>query len=157
APYIQAARVLHLTGITPALSDSCRQTVFAAAEIARAGGVPVVLDPNLRLKLWSAEEARATLRDLAALADVLLPGADEAELLTGESDPVMAARALLELGPQLVVVKVGANGCIAVTESEVIRAPALALARVVDPVGAGDAFAAGFHVGRFRGFDLAET
>jgi 2-dehydro-3-deoxygluconokinase len=157
ATYIQGARVLHLTGITPALSPSCKETVFAAAEIARAAGVAVVLDPNLRLKLWSADEARATLRDLAARADVLLPGADEAELLTGESDPVQAGRALLELGPQLVVVKVGADGCIAVTDSEVVRAPALPLPRVVDPVGAGDAFAAGFHVGRFRGFDLAET
>jgi 2-dehydro-3-deoxygluconokinase len=155
--YIRQARALHLTGITPALSSSCKATVFAAAEIARAAGVPVVLDPNLRLKLWSKEEARATLRDLARLADVLLPGADEAELLTGEADPEAAARALLELGPELVVVKVGARGCMAVTTAEVIVSPALPLARVVDPVGAGDAFAAGFHVGRLREFDLPRT
>jgi 2-dehydro-3-deoxygluconokinase len=155
--YIQNAKVLHLTGITPALSASCKETVFAAAEIARAAGVPVVLDPNLRLKLWSAEEARTTLRDLAARADVLLPGADEAELLTGYADPESAGRALVELGPQLVVVKVGAAGCIAVTDSEVIAAAALPLPRVIDPVGAGDAFAAGFHVGRLREFGLVET
>jgi 2-dehydro-3-deoxygluconokinase len=155
--YIRQARVLHLTGITPALSASCRATVFAAAEIARGAGVSVVLDPNLRLKLWGKDEARATLRELAAKADVLLPGAEEAELLTGERDPEAAARALLALGPTLVVVKTGVDGSLAVTEAEVTRVQAMPLTRVVDPVGAGDAFAAGFHVGQLRGFSLSET
>jgi len=155
--YIRRARILHLTGITPALSTSCRDAVFAAADIARAAGVTVVLDPNLRLKLWSKDEARITLRELAGKADVLLPGAEEAELLTSENDPEAAARALLGLGPKLVVVKTGVDGSLAVSESEVVRVPAMPLARVVDPVGAGDAFAAGFHVGQLRGLSLPET
>lgn len=155
--YIRNARRLHLTGITPALSATCRATVFAAAEIARSAGVEVVLDPNLRLKLWSKEEARATLRDLASRADVLMPGADEAELLSGESDPEAGARALLRLGPRLVVVKTGANGCLAVSDSNRTEVAAMPLQRVVDPVGAGDAFAAGFHVGFFRQLSLEET
>jgi 2-dehydro-3-deoxygluconokinase len=155
--YIRQARALHLTGITPALSETCRETVFAAAEIARAAGVQVVLDPNLRLKLWNAEEARATLRDLARLADVLLPGADEAELLSGEADPAAAARALVGLGPRMVVVKVGAGGCVAVTDSEITLGPGVPLPRVVDPVGAGDAFAAGFHAAQLRRLDLTQT
>jgi 2-dehydro-3-deoxygluconokinase len=154
--YIRGARALHLTGITPALSASCRATVFAAAEIARASGVRVVLDPNVRLKLWSRDEARATLRDLASRSDVVLPGADEAELLTGESAPEAAARALLRLGPSLVVVKLGAAGCLAVSEAGPLHAPALPLARVVDPIGAGDAFAAGLHAGELRQLPLAE-
>ena len=155
--YIGQARTLHLTGITPALSPTCREAVFAAAEIARAAGVQVVLDPNLRLKLWSADEARATLRDLARKADVLLPGADEAELLSGEAEPEAAARALLRLGPRLVVVKTGASGCLAVDDSGVTRAAGMPLPRVIDPVGAGDAFAAGFHAGQLRGLSLPET
>jgi len=155
--YIRAARILHITGITPALSTACRDAVFAAADIARAAGVTVVLDPNLRLKLWSKDEARLILRELAGKADVLLPGAEEAELLTGENDPEAAARALLGLGPKLVVVKTGVDGSLAVSESEVVRVPAMPLARVVDPVGAGDAFAAGFHVGQLRGLSLPET
>ena len=155
--YIRRARILHLTGITPALSTSCRDAVFAAADIARAAGVTVVLDPNLRLKLWSKDEARLILRELAGKADVLLPGAEEAELPTGENDPEAAARALLGLGPKLVVVKTGVDGSLAVSESEVVRVPAMPLARVVDPVGAGDAFAAGFHVGQLRGLSLPET
>jgi 2-dehydro-3-deoxygluconokinase len=155
--YVAAARTLHLTGITPALSASCRDATFAAAEIARAAGVRVVLDPNIRYKLWSADDARATLRDLATKADVVLPGADEAELLTGASDPLTAARDLLKLGPDLVVVKLGADGAIAVTGDRVVRVPGVALPRVVDPVGAGDAFAAGFHTGWLRNLSLEDT
>jgi 2-dehydro-3-deoxygluconokinase len=104
---IAAASHLHLTGITPAQSPSCREAVFAAAEIARAAGVVIVLDPNVRLKLWERDEARRVLRDLASRCDVLLPGAEEAELLTGEAEPTAAARALLELGPRLAL----ANRC----------------------------------------------
>jgi 2-dehydro-3-deoxygluconokinase len=155
--YVAGAKALHLTGITPALSASCRETTFAAAEVARAAGVRVVLDPNIRRKLWTADAARTTLRDLAAKADVVLPGADEAELLTGSSDPLTAARDLLSLGPELVVVKLGAEGAIAVTVDRVVRAPGVALPRVVDPVGAGDAFAAGLHAGWLRNLSLEDT
>lgn len=159
ADYIRGARYLHLTGITPALSASCRATSFAAATIAREAGVPVVLDPNLRFKLWSREEARTTLRELAQQADILLPGLEEAEFLTGETDPDAAARALLDLAPtvSLVVVKLGAEGSLAVTREERIHVPAIPLPRVIDPVGAGDAFAAGFYAGQLRGFGLDET
>ena len=90
--YLGSARFLHLTGITPALSQSCRETVFAAADMARAAGVKVVLDPNYRSKLWGPPEARDVLRKLASHCDILLPGMDEAQLLTGLSDPEMAAR-----------------------------------------------------------------
>jgi 2-dehydro-3-deoxygluconokinase len=150
--YLRDARFLHLTGITPALSASCRETVFAAAEIARAAGVTVVLDPNYRSKLWDPTEARSVMRDLAARCDLLLPGMDEAELLTGESDPEVAARQLAKLGPGLVVVKLGADGALALTEDEIIRVPGTPLERVVDPVGAGDAFAAGFLAALLRSF-----
>ena len=157
ASYIAQARYLHLTGITPALSDSCRETVFAATEIARAAGAQVVLDPNYRSKLWSTDDARRVLRDLARHADILLPGADEADLLTGESDPECAARALAQLGPRAVIVKVGAAGAIALVEGELLRAPATALERVVDPIGAGDAFAGGFLAGTLRGMSVGDA
>src|SRR6266849_6834272 len=66
AAYLGRAKYLHLTGITPALSESCRQTVFAAADMARAAGVRVVLDPNYRSKLWDPPEFREVLRSLAS-------------------------------------------------------------------------------------------
>ena len=153
AAYVGAARFLHLTGITPALSASCHETVFAAAEMARAAGVTVVLDPNYRSRLWDPTEARSVMRDLASRCDLLLPGRDEAELLTGESDPEVAARELKKMGPATVVVKLGAQGALALAnDEEMVHALGTPLERVVDPVGAGDAFAAGYLSGLLRGF-----
>jgi 2-dehydro-3-deoxygluconokinase len=157
ATYIQQARYLILSGITPALSESARQTVFAAAELARATGVTVVVDPNIRLKLWSADEARPVVRDLVAHADLVLPGLDEATLLTGETDPRRAAAALLQLGPRQVVLKLGDRGALALDASGSLEAPAVSLPRIVDPIGAGDAFAAGFLASKLRGLDLAAS
>jgi 2-dehydro-3-deoxygluconokinase len=155
ATYVRDASFLHLTGITPALSAGCRETVFAAAELARQAGVTVVLDPNYRSKLWGRDEACSVLRDLAARCDILLPGQEEADLLTGEADPESALRLLRALGPHTVVIKVGARGAIAVTgDDNVIRAKAMAVDRIIDPVGAGDAFAAGLISGLLRGFEI---
>ncbi len=135
--YISTAKYLMLSGITPALSATCRETVFAAADMARAAGVTVVVDPNMRLKLWS-----------------VLPGLEEAELLTGESDARAAATALLALGPSLVVVKVAERGAVALTAEGYVESPGFRIPRVVDPVGAGDAFAAGLLTGQLRGMNL---
>jgi len=155
AAYLGNARFLHLTGITPALSESCRETVFAAAEMAHAAGVKVVLDPNYRSKLWAPAQFREVLRSLASRCDILLPGMDEALLLTGQSDPEMAARELVGLGPELVVIKLGASGALALDgNGQVTRAPAVRIERIVDPVGAGDAFAAGLLTGLLRDFPL---
>jgi 2-dehydro-3-deoxygluconokinase len=157
ADYIGQGRYVLLSGITPALSDSCKATVFAAAEIARSKGVTVVVDPNIRLKLWSRETARSVLRDLIGHADIVMPGADEAELLTGETDPVRAAQDLLALGPKQIIVKLGPRGAMAVDADATLEVPGVLLPRVVDPVGAGDAFAAGFLAGNLRGMSLAAS
>jgi 2-dehydro-3-deoxygluconokinase len=158
ASYLSNARYLHLTGITPALSESCRETVFAAAEMAHAAGVKVVLDPNYRSKLWSTSEAREVMRSLAARSDIVVPGMDEAVLLTGESDPELAARELIGLGPELVVIKLGAAGALALDgNGQVTRASAVHIERIVDPVGAGDAFAAGLLTGMLRDFPLQDA
>jgi 2-dehydro-3-deoxygluconokinase len=155
--YVAPARILHLTGVTLALSQSCREAVHAAAAAARQRGVLVSFDPNLRLRLWSAEQARAAMRELLPLCDLVLPGLDEAELLTGESDPDRAADAIRALGPATVVVKLGPSGALGVGPSERVRAPGVRLERIVDPVGAGDGFAAGFLAGQLRGLGLAES
>ena len=82
---------------------------------------------------------------------------EESQLLTGESDPEVAARQLLRLGPRMVVVKLGPGGAVGVTPEQVVHAPAAKLERVVDPVGAGDAFAAGFLAASLRGFPVDEA
>src|SRR5690606_7960606 len=79
--YIAGAKLLHITGITPALSESCLATVLEAVRIAKDNGVQVCFDPNLRLKLWSVEQAKKTLLPIAEQADFFLPGLDELKLL----------------------------------------------------------------------------
>jgi 2-dehydro-3-deoxygluconokinase len=155
--YFVGARYFHVSGINPALSASMLDTVRAAIELAHQAGALVSFDPNVRLRLWDADTSRRTLRELLASCDLVLPGADEAELLTGESDPERAARAIRDLGPRLVLVKLGAEGSLALSDGGIVRAPPLRIDRVVDPVGAGDGFAAGFLSGQLRGWGLAES
>jgi 2-dehydro-3-deoxygluconokinase len=152
---VQAASILHVTGITPALSESSRDAVFHAVEVARSAGVAVSVDVNYRSKLWDAATAAPVLRELIAHADVAFAGTAEAALVTGASASLPAAdlaRALAERGPTECVIKDGARGCTAVLAGDVHHHPALPVA-VVDPVGAGDAFVAGYLVERLRDAD----
>ena len=150
ADYVGSARITHLTGITPALSDSARAAVEHAATLARNAGVEVVFDPNLRLKLWSAQEAAAAIAPLVALSSTVLVGGDEALLLAGVSDERAAADWFLDRGAPLVVVKQGADGSWATDGQQTWEAPGRPVTPV-DVVGAGDAFAAGFLVARLDG------
>jgi len=156
----EGARWLHLTGITPALSPSCRAAVERAIDYARRRGLTVSLDLNLRRKLWTDEEARPVLADHAAQADVVLGSDDEAAIVTGVPEggpPGAVLDALLALGPTLAVLKLGAQGAAARTrDGEVVERPGMAVVPV-DPVGAGDAFCAGFIAARLEGADLARA
>ncbi|MBM4417219.1 MAG: sugar kinase [Chloroflexi bacterium] len=157
AHQIGSARWLHVTGVTMAISSSARETVRAAVEMARDRDVKVSFDPNMRLRLWTREQARAAMCEILPYCDVVLPGIDEAEMLTGESDARRAANALRSLGAASAVVKLGADGALAVTAHEQVQVPGIRLERIVDPVGAGDGFAAGFLSGTLRGLGLAES
>lgn len=147
---VERAAVLHLTGITPALSDSARAATLHAVAAARRAGVAVSLDVNYRAKLWSADAARPVLRELVAQADVVFAGPEEARVVLGDDgSPSRLARALADRGPGEVVVKLGDRGCLALIDGREHAVPALATA-VVDPVGAGDAFVAGYLAERLR-------
>jgi len=155
--YIASAKYLHITGITPALSDSCKETVLAAIELARKNGLTIVFDPNIRLKLWSKEEARNTLMEIAALCDIVLPGIEEGEILTGEKTPEGISKALLTNGSKLVVIKLGAKGAFYANKDQQEYVEGYPVEHIVDTVGAGDGFAAGFISGLLRGFDYREA
>ena len=144
---IRQAAVVHVTGITPALSDTCRAAVFHAVEEARAAGVAVSVDVNYRSKLWSRADAAPVLRDLVSRADIVFAGPDEAAIFIDGSDP---AAGLAGLGPSEVVVKDGARGCVALIDGERLTLPALPVT-AIDPVGAGDAFVAGYLADRLAG------
>lgn len=142
--WMRDARHLHVTGITPALSPGARQATLAAMRLARELGLTISFDPNLRRKLWDEETARATLLEMVPLCDIFLPGMDEAEFLCGQSSPQGCAREFLARGPWLVVLKRGEQGAEAFTREHNVAEPARPVPRVVDSVGAGDAFDAGF-------------
>jgi 2-dehydro-3-deoxygluconokinase len=153
---IAGAQVLHLTGITAALSSSARETLFAAVRIAREAGVTVSFDVNYRAKLWDKSSARPVLRDLAAQADILFVGDDEIDLVVDDpADEMAAAVALAERGPSQVVVKRGARGAMVLHEGDVVKQSAFRV-EVVDPVGAGDAFAGGYLAETLRGAPLSQ-
>ncbi len=153
------ARWLHLTGITPAISDGARAAVDQAVAAARAAGLTISLDVNLRRRLWSDEVAAAVLRPLATRVDVVLGSRDELAVIAGlpvDTDAATLVEAIVALGPSIAVVKLGADGALAVERGGTrVTQPGLLGVTVVDPVGAGDAFSAGFIAARLDGADLA--
>lgn len=150
------ARLLHLTGIFPALSRGCRELAFALARQARSAGHTVSFDPNLRPRLWQTRTAMLeTVNALACEADLVLPGLAEGRLLTGRDDPAGIADFYLERGVRQVVVKLGPAGAyVAGAGLEPDFVPGAQAPRVVDTVGAGDGFAVGVISGLLDGLDL---
>jgi 2-dehydro-3-deoxygluconokinase len=144
AAKIAAARVLHITGITPALSESAAAAIQYAVDCAKQAGTIVSLDLNYRAALWSTAEAAPVLRALVQQADVVFAGDDEAAIVVGAADdPVELARRLAALGPAQAVIKLGVRGCAAVVDGREYRQDAVPV-RAVDTVGAGDAFVGGY-------------
>lgn len=152
--YIKKARILHLTGITPALSKDCREAVFTAIEIAKQHSVKIVFDPNIRLKLWKEGEAKKVLCDIAEKSDVILPGLNEGTFLTGEDKPEKVADKLGKNG-KTIIIKLGKEGAFYQNSEESGFVPGFSVAEVVDPVGAGDGFAAGVISGLLRNEPLS--
>lgn len=148
--WIEQAKILHVTGITQAISASACETVFAAIERARAAKTLVSYDPNIRPALWPVHQARAVARYTVPLCDVVLPNLDEGRLLTGYEDPRAITQELLQLGAPLVVLKMGGSGAIVASADEYTAIPAIpVLAK--DPTGAGDTFDAAFAVSMLEG------
>lgn len=154
--YISQARILHVTGITPALSPSCREAVIYAMKLARKHGVKVSLDPNIRLKMWSENEARETITEMLKYTDFLFPGTEECNLLFGSAELDDVFRKVESLGVQLVVIKLGANGAVARTNAEEAAVEGIRVP-VIDSFAAGDAFAAGFLAGYLNGWKLGDS
>lgn len=154
--WVAQTRWLHVTGITPALSDGCRRVALQLVERAVAHGTPISFDVNYRSRLWSAAEAAAVLESFCVRATVLFCGEGDARTLwgmTGEPAEVATALAARFSAP-VTVLTLGDGGAIARTrDGQQVAVSALA-ATVVDRVGAGDAFAAGFLHGYLDDGDL---
>jgi 2-dehydro-3-deoxygluconokinase len=140
---IRSARWLHLTGITPALSDSCQATAQAVLEIAREAGMKISFDVNYRALLWNPAAAAAVLADFCRIADVVFVAARDAETLFGiRGEPAAIAHDLQKVWGGMVVVSQGNEGVYGCDGQGMFTAPAFEVT-IVDRVGAGDALAAG--------------
>lgn len=155
--YISNAKILHISGVTLAISPETRATAIRAMEIAKENNVLVCFDPNLRLKMWSLEEAKKTINDLWQLTDIALPGIEEGELLFGESDPDEIAQIIQKFGVETVTIKIGADGAVGYENGEKIVSPGFKVKNVVDAFGAGDSFAAGIIASKLKGWPLEDS
>jgi 2-dehydro-3-deoxygluconokinase len=153
ADYIAGARYFHLSAIGQAISDSARRTCDAAVSVARAAGVKVSYDTNLRLRLWELDVARATIDATVARCDVLLPSLDDSQQLTGLQEPDAIADYYLKLGAPVVALKMSAEGCLISTPEQRFRVPGHRV-RAVDATGAGDTFDGSFLARLIAGDDL---
>ena len=151
---IRGARVLHLSGISFAISASAADACFAAIDAARAAGTKVAFDTNLRLRLWPKDRARAVMSDVIGLADIALPSYDDVVAITGLTDPDAIVDWCLGRGARSVALKLGADGAI-VADHERRHRIAPHPCKPVDATGAGDTFGGAFVARLIAGDDIA--
>ncbi|SDD56539.1 2-dehydro-3-deoxygluconokinase [Cupriavidus sp. YR651] len=136
---IARAKILHLSGISAAISESACDTCFAAIDMAKQAGVKVSFDTNLRLKLWTLPRARAVMRDMIRLSDICLPSYDDVVAISGLKKPDELVDFCLGLGASIVALKLGAEGALIDDGRHRIRLAAHPCTPV-DATGAGDTF-----------------
>lgn len=156
--YFLAARHMHVTGITPALSETVMGFTLHALEFMRAAGRSISFDPNLRPSLWPSESVMVErINALAAKADWVLPGLAEGRRLTGLSEPHDIAGFYLDQGAKLVVIKLGPQGAYFRDTTTEAIVPGVPVNNVVDTVGAGDGFAVGVISAMLEGLSVNEA
>ncbi len=143
--WFKGARHIHMTGVTAALGDETLQFTVECMKRAKKLGLTVSFDPNIRFKLWDEQTAKNSILQLIPLCDIFMPGIDEAEFLFGKGSPGYLAEMSLESGAKVVAMKLGAEGSFGMLKNgQSTFAESVKVNHVVDTVGAGDAFAAGF-------------
>jgi 2-dehydro-3-deoxygluconokinase len=141
--YLTSAKILHVSAISQAISDSANATVLAAIDAAKAAGVTVCFDTNLRLKLWPLEKAKPAIEEAARRADILRPALDDAQTLTGLKDVDSILDYYLDLGPKLVVMTMGKFGVVLASREARHRLKPHQV-EAIDATGAGDTFNGNF-------------
>lgn len=148
------AKIVHLTGITPVLSKSCEQTVQKAIELVKKHQLKLSFDPNIRKKLWRDKNFEPLIREITLASDVILLGLDEAEVLFQTKDSDKIFDILLNNNPNaFIAIKDGARGS-KVANSKTRKELPPHPCRRVEPIGAGDAYSAGFLAGVLEEKDI---
>lgn len=156
--YIRSAQYLMISGVTLAVSEQAARTAKRAMEIAKEAGVKVCFDPNLRLKMWSIEQARIAMEGIWPMVDIALPGMEEGQLLFDVNQPDEVAHLLQsKYGIETVIVKVEAGGAVGYQDNQKIVSPGFHTDHIADTFGAGDSFCAGVLSGCLNGWPLRKT
>ncbi|KAB2870336.1 MAG: sugar kinase [Burkholderiaceae bacterium] len=153
---ISRAKILHLSGISLAISPGACDTGYAAIAAARAAGVAVSFDTNLRLKLWPVDRARAVMTDVMKLADICLPSYDDMVAISGLNEPQAIVDHCLALGAKVVALKLGDKGAI-VADGRQRHTIAPHPCKPVDATGAGDTFGGAFLARRVAGDSIVDA
>lgn len=149
---------IHLTGILPALSEECKRASFKLMEMAKANGLYISFDPNLRPQLWKTKQDMVeTINKLASYADLVLPGQAEGKILMGSDDAKKINEFYLANGAKICVTKCGSDGAFVSTANENFMVHGYKVKHVVDTVGAGDGFATGVITGLMEGLSLKDA
>jgi 2-dehydro-3-deoxygluconokinase len=151
---IQAAKVIHLSGISLAISNTACDFCYAAIAAAKGAGARVSFDTNLRLRLWTKDRARAVMTDIIGLSDICLPSYDDIVAITGLSDHDALVDFCLARGAKTVALKLGDEGALVADAKQRIRIEPKPC-KPVDATGAGDTFGGAFVARLIAGDDLA--
>lgn len=155
-PQLVAVDILHVTGITPALSETCHETMFSCLDYGEKHKIPISFDLNYREQLWKTMEPKSVIDKMLRYSSVFKTGYDEAELIWEKGyEAVEYAKYFQSVNGRLVVVTKGAGGALAFDGTNLVEQPGYDI-EVVDPIGAGDAFTAGFLAGILKHSELKE-
>ena len=154
--YFKEAKVLHITGVFPSITKNNQDIILESVKLAKKNNLTISFDPNIRLKMWTKEEAKSYIEKILPSVDILLIGDEEIEILLGETTIEDAIKNFHGYGIGTVIVKKGAKGAIGSDGKNVYEVEAIKPKALVDTVGAGDGFAAGFLTELLKGGNLEE-
>jgi len=140
---VERAKILHVSGISQAISTSACDLVFEAMARARNAGRKISYDTNLRLRLWPLDRARAVIHSAVGMSHIALPGLDDARQLTALEAPEAICDFYLHLGVEIVALTLGKDGTMVATKHEKRHIPSRVV-QAVDATGAGDTFDGAF-------------
>jgi len=150
--YFKSKKFFHISGYS--FQDKIsRNNVIKLARQAKKMGVLISFDPSY----WYSKEYQKRNPDLLSEISIIFPSKEEAKLLSGSSDPVIASQILLELGSKIVIITLGEEGCYVSSKEESFYLPTISNPNVIDTTGAGDAFCGGFLAGLIIGLNVKEA
>lgn len=155
--FIRKAKIFHFTGVFAAIHPDNIEIIEHALRIAKKHGVKISFDPNIRLRLWDVEKARNALLKLLPYADFVFSAEKEAEWLFGKNSIEEYVKEFKSFGAEHILITRGAKGAVGYHRGETIKMEAEKPKKVIDTVGAGDGFNAGYIYSYLKGNDFHES